>query len=168
MKKLIILFLSLMLAGPEFTCMQAQQIHASVNASGGNATGSGGSVSYSVGQVFYTTASGTNASVSEGVQQPYEISVFTGLKDNTAIDLLYTVYPNPTSGKLTLKLDATTLPDVKSMIYQLYDVNGKLIRSDQLKEKETSIEMSDLTTSSYYLRIIKSKKVIKTFKITKN
>ena len=168
MKKLIILFLSLMLAGPAFTYMQAQQLHASVNSSGGNATGSGGSVSYSVGQVFYTTVSGTNASVSEGVQQPYEISVFTGLKDNTAIDLLYTVYPNPTSGKLTLKLDATTLPDVKSMIYQLYDVNGKLIRSDQLKEKETSIEMSDLNTSSYYLRIIKSKKVIKTFKITKN
>ena len=168
MKKLIILFISLMLALPALTYMQAQQIHASVNASGGNATGSGGSVSYSVGQVFYTTASGTNASVSEGVQQPYEISVFTGLKDNTAIDLLYTVYPNPTSGKLTLKLDATTLPDVKSMIYQLYDVNGKLIRSDQLKEKETSIEMSDLTTSSYYLRIIKSKKVIKTFKIIKN
>ena len=168
MKKLIILFISLMLALPALTYMQAQQIHASVNASGGNATGSGGSVSYSVGQVFYTTASGTNASVSEGVQQPYEISVFTGLKDNTAIDLLYTVYPNPTSGKLTLKLDATTLPDVKSMIYQLYDVNGKLIRSDQLKEKETSIEMSDLNTSSYYLRIIKSKKVIKTFKIIKN
>ena len=168
MKKNAFLILSLLLAGPALTCMQAQQIHASVNASGRNATGSGGSVSYSVGQVFYTTASGTNASVSEGVQQPYEISVFTGLKDNTAIDLLYTVYPNPTSGKLTLKLDATTLPDVKSMIYQLYDVNGKLIRSDQLKEKETSIEMSDLTTSSYYLRIIKSKKVIKTFKITKN
>ena len=168
MKKNVLLFLSLLLIGPALTCMQAQQIHASVNASGGNATGSGGSVSYSVGQVFYTTASGTNASVSEGVQQPYEISVFTGLKDNTAIDLLYTVYPNPTSGKLTLKLDATTLPDIKSIIYQLYDVNGKLIRNDQLKEKETSIEMSDLNTSSYYLRIKKSKKVIKTFKIIKN
>ena len=168
MKKNAFLILSLLLAGPALTCMQAQQIHASVNASGGNATGSGGSVSYSVGQVFYTTASGTSASVSEGVQQPYEISVFTGLKDNTAIDLVYAVYPNPTSGKLTLKLDASSISDTKSMIYQLYDLNGKLIRSDQLKEKETNIEMSDLTTSSYYLRIIKSKKVIKTFKIIKN
>ena len=168
MKKLVILFLSLLLAGPGLTCIHAQQRHASVNAAGGNASGSGGSVSYSVGQVFYTTVSGTNASVSEGVQQPYEISVFTGLKDNAAIDLLYAVYPNPTVGKLTLKLDDSTMPDIKSMIYQLYDVNGKLIRSNQLKEKETSIEMSDLTTSSYYLRIIKNKKVIKTFKIIKN
>lgn len=167
MKKIFILFLSLLLAGPALTCMQAQQVHASVNASGGDASGTGGSVSYSVGQVFYTTASGTNASVSEGVQQPYEISVFTGLKDNAAIDLLYAVYPNPTSGKLTLKLYASTIPDIKSMIYQLYDVNGKMIRSDQLKEKETSIEMSDLTSSAYYLRIIKNKKVIKTFKIIK-
>ena len=168
MKKSVFLFLSLLAAGPALICMQAQQIHASVNASGGNASGSGGSVSYSVGQVFYTTVSGASASVSEGVQQPYEISVFTGLKDNAAIDLTHAVYPNPTGGKLTLKMDATTMPDIKSMIYQLYDVNGKLIRSDQLKEKETSIEMSDLTSSSYFLRILKNKKVIKTFKIIKN
>ncbi len=40
-------------------------------ASGGNATGSGGSVSYSVGQVVYTTNIGTTGSVAQGVQQAY-------------------------------------------------------------------------------------------------
>ena len=168
MKKNALLFLSLLLAGPALTGMQAQQIHASVNAAGGNASGSGGSVSYSVGQVFYTTASGTSASVSEGIQQPFEISIFTGLKDNAAIDLVYAVYPNPTSGKLTLKLNVSSISDIKSMSFQLFDVNGKLIRSDLLKDKETGIEMSDLTPSSYYLRIIANKKIIKTFKIIKN
>lgn len=42
-------------------------------ASGGNATGSGGSVSYSVGQVFYTTNSGSNGKVSQGVQQVFDL-----------------------------------------------------------------------------------------------
>ena len=104
MKKLIILFISLMLALPALSYMQAQQIHASVNAAGGNASGTGGSVSYSVGQLFFTTAFGTYGSVSEGVQQPFEISVLSGVEDITGIDLYYSVYPNPTIGKLTLNL----------------------------------------------------------------
>jgi hypothetical protein len=41
----------------------------SVNGSGGDATGTGGTSSYSIGQVVYTTATGTNGSVAQGVQQ---------------------------------------------------------------------------------------------------
>ena len=167
MKKLIILFLSLMLAGPALTYLQAQQIHASVNTSGGNASGTGGSVSYSVGQVFNTTAFGTNGSVSEGVQQPFEISVLSGM-DITGIDLYYAVYPNPTSGKLTLKLDASTTPDIRSMRYQLYDVNGKMLQNDRLTEYETSIEMSNFNSATYFLKVTKNNKEVKLFKIIKN
>lgn len=104
MKKLIILFLSLIALAPALTYIQGQQAHASVNATGGNANSANGSVSYSVGQVFYTTAFSTKGSISEGVQQPFEISVLSGLEDVAGIDLCYSVYPNPTSGKLTLKL----------------------------------------------------------------
>lgn len=167
MKKLIILFLSLMLAGPALTYLQAQQIHASVNTSGGNASGTGGSVSYSVGQVFNTTAFGSNGSVSEGVQQPFEISVLSGV-DITGIDLYYAVYPNPTSGKLTLKLDASTTTNIQSMSYQLYDVNGKMLRNDRLKEFETSIDMSDFVSATYFLKVTNINKEVKLFKIIKN
>jgi hypothetical protein len=47
----------------------------SPTSTGGDATGAGGSSSYSVGQVVYTTATGINGSVAQGVQQAYEISV---------------------------------------------------------------------------------------------
>ena len=77
------LFLSLMLAGPALTYIQGQEAHASVNATGGNANSANGSVSYSVGQVFYTTAFSTNGSISEGVQQPFEISVLSDLISST-------------------------------------------------------------------------------------
>ena len=52
-------------------------LHAQENttAAGGEATGSGGTASYSVGQVVYTTVTGTNGSVAQGVQHPYEISI---------------------------------------------------------------------------------------------
>ena len=165
MKKLIVLIISMLLPSLGFTYMQAQQLHASVNAAGGNATGAGGSASYSVGQVFFTTVSGTTASVSEGVQQPFEISVFTGVKDIKAIDLYYAVYPNPTRGKLTLKIDNF---EPNAFTYQLNDVNGKLLRSEKLTEKETAIVMSELKSGGYFLKVTNSKKEVKTFKIIKH
>ena len=39
-----------------------------------------------VGQVVYITSTGINGSVAQGVQQPYEISVITGVNE-TAINL---------------------------------------------------------------------------------
>jgi len=70
---------ALLLFGLGLTGLQAQE---SVNAAGGNASGSGGTVSYTVGQVVYTTKTGTNGSVAEGVQQAYEISDPTGEVSN--------------------------------------------------------------------------------------
>ena len=58
--------------------LQAQE---STQTSGGEATGEGGTVNYTVGQVAYDTHTGTTGSVAEGVQQPYEISVVIGIED---------------------------------------------------------------------------------------
>ena len=46
-----------------FNKIQAQQ---AALASGGNATGSGGRAGYSIGQIDYITATGSNGSVSQG------------------------------------------------------------------------------------------------------
>ncbi|MBP1663704.1 MAG: Protein of unknown function precursor [Bacteroidetes bacterium] len=154
-----------MLAAPALTCIQGQQIHTSLNASGGNTGSASGSVSYSVGQVFYTTAFSTNGSVAEGVQQPFEISVLSGLEDVSGIDLFYSVYPNPTSGKLTLKIEKI---ETNQFAYQLFDVNGKMLRNDRLKESETNIEMFEFISSTYFLKVTKDKKEVKLFKIIKN
>ena len=51
-----------------------------INVTGANASGSGGSASYTVGQMVYQTNTGTNGSVAEGVQQPYEISIVTAIE----------------------------------------------------------------------------------------
>ncbi|MFM2191538.1 MAG: hypothetical protein RLZZ118_495, partial [Bacteroidota bacterium] len=57
--------LTLLLLGFVLTA-QAQQ---ATTATGGDATGSGGSAAYSVGQIVYTTHTGTTGSVAQGVQQ---------------------------------------------------------------------------------------------------
>lgn len=136
----------------------------SVNASGQNATGSGGSVSYSVGQIVYTTNSGTNGSVAQGVQQPYEISVVLGI-EHLEINLAMTVSPNPTTNFVTLKVANY---EFESLTYQLYDLNGKQFFSGQTNTEETQIPIGNLPSAIYFLKVTNKNKVIKTFKILKN
>ena len=57
-----------------------------VAAVGGESTGTGGTVSYTVGQIIYTTNIGANGSLAQGVQQPYEISTTLGINE-TSINL---------------------------------------------------------------------------------
>jgi len=44
------------------------QVHQSLNSGGGNASGTNGSVSYTIGQVFYTTTSGASGTEASGIQ----------------------------------------------------------------------------------------------------
>ena len=153
---------AVLLLGFGLTGVQAQE---SVNATGGNASDSGGSVSYSVGQVVYTTNTGTTGSVAQGVQQPYEISVVTGLEEATGINLSVSAYPNPTTDYLTLRIGEF---DISNLSYQLYDMNGKLIQSEKIIGNQTSIVMSNLVPANYFVKVIEGDKEIKTFKIIKN
>jgi Secretion system C-terminal sorting domain len=131
---------------------------------GGDATGTGGKVSYSVGQIAYTYASGANGSVSQGVQQPFEISTLDN-NDFPSITLEMSVSPNPTTNNVTLKIaDFST----ESLSYQLFDISGKQIRKEQILISETSIKMENLNAAIYFLSVFNQNKKIKTFKINKN
>ena len=153
---------ALLFLGLGLTGLQAQT---SVNATGGNASGSGGSASYSVGQLAYTTNTGTNGSVSEGVQQPFEISVVTGIEEAKGINLSVTAYPNPTTDYLTLSIADF---DASKLSYQLYDMNGKLLQNEKITGNQTNIVMSNLVPATYFVKVIQGNKEFKTFKIIKN
>ncbi|MDD4385775.1 MAG: T9SS type A sorting domain-containing protein [Bacteroidales bacterium] len=142
--------------------VQAQE---SINATGGDASGSGGSASYSVGQMVYTTNAGTNGSVAQGVQQPFEISVVVGIEETHGIQLSVSAYPNPTTGYLELKVENEKLKDLS---YQLYDMQGKLLQNEKITGNPTRIVMSNLVPATYFVKVIQDNKEVKTFKIIKN
>ena len=79
-----------------FLLMGTIQLYAqeAVATTGGNSVGSNGSVSYTVGQVAYTTPTGSTGSVAQGVQQPFEIFTLTGA-EFTSITVNAVAYPNP-------------------------------------------------------------------------
>lgn len=151
-----IIFLFIMNLG-----LTAQQVNLPA---GGEATGSGGTVSYSVGQVFYHTQIETAGSVAEGVQQPYEISIITtNISAENGYELQ--VYPNPTSHFLTLKTGE--VPGIKTNC-QVFNGEGKLVMNFELLDLETQIDFSTCKPGTYYLIVREKSLVISTFKIIKN
>jgi len=156
---------AVLLLGLGLTGLQAQE---SVPATGGNASGSGGSASYSVGQLVYTTNTGSNGSSAQGVQQPYEISVVTKIKKDDEIKLLFSANPNPTNGKLLLVYEDNNKLRDELISFKLIDINGVLIKNEIIYDTQTNIDMSNLSRAIYFLQIIKNKEVIKSFKIIKN
>lgn len=125
-----------------------------IPATGGEASGSGGSAGYSIGQVVYTTNTGTNGSVAQGVQQPYEISVVNGIEPAKDINLICTIYPNPTTDFLILKIEGEVQTQY---IASLYDINGKLIENKKLTGNETTIPMVNLVPATYFLKVMQVK-----------
>ncbi len=134
----------------------------SISPAGGEATGAGGSSSYSVGQVVYTTNIGTNGSITQGVQQQYIISITTGVNE-TAINLEVSVYPNPTTNYLTLKVE-----NPENLSFQLFDLQGVMVEYNKVRENTTTVEMKNLASAIYFLKVIQKNKVVKSFKIIKN
>ena len=148
-----------------FTGLSLLHAQVTVPAAGGNASGSGGSVSYTVGQPGYTTITGANGSVAMGVQQPYEISVIISIKEAEGISLHCSVYPNPATDILVLKIGNF---DNGHLYYKLFDITGKIIENKKIESAETTISTANFKPSTYLLKVLDHNKEVKTFKIVKN
>ena len=132
--------------------------------SGGDVIGSGGSFAFSIGQVVYTTNTGSTGSVAQGVQHAFEI--FTvGIKE-TELNFSLTAYPNPTTETLTLQISEY---NDEKLAYQLFDMQGKQISNVQVTAQQTQINMNGLPSATYFIYIVNQEnKKVQSFKIIKN
>ena len=140
---------------------QAQE---SANASGGDATGSGGTIAYSIGQVVYTTYTGSSGSVAQGVQHAYEI--FTVDIEETTLSISLIAFPNPTADNLTLQISDF---NKEKLTYQFYNIGGKLLSNGQVTGQQTEINTSSLPPATYFINVLNQEdKKVQSFKIIKN
>ncbi len=144
-----------------YFCIYSQE--SSVTA-GGEASGAGGSASYSIGQVFYITNFSESHSEAQGVQQPYEISVVAGI-GQIEKNINLSAFPNPTNDFLTLLIEDNYKDNYE---FKLFDIQGKLISSRKIYNEETQIDMQGFPQAVYFLSVLQNKREIKTFKIIKN
>jgi hypothetical protein len=130
---------------------------------GATAIGTNGSLTYTIGQINYQTNNGSNGTISQGVQQAFEI-VTLSTDDIPQIQLIAIVYPNPTVQNVTLFIKEY---DLTNLNYQLFDIQGRIISNGKITQNETEIEMTSLASAQYFLKISDSNIEIKTFKIIK-
>jgi hypothetical protein len=139
---------------------QAQQ---SVNAAGGDATGDGGSVSYTIGQIDFTCYEGAGGTVNQGVQQLNELSDY--LSNNfPTLNLEMVIYPNPTTDLINLKIENY---ESDYLSYALFDMQGRQVSTNKITQDETQIQMKNLASAVYLLNVFDKNKTLKTFKIIK-
>jgi hypothetical protein len=136
----------------------------STNASGGDGTGSGGSVAYSVGLVVYTTNSNSAGSAAHGVQHAYEIGP-VGINESE-LKISLTVFPNPSSDNLTLHIGEY---NNEELMFQLFDMQGKLLNNGRIVAQQTQINMKALPQATYLMQVLNQEnRKIQSFKIVKH
>jgi hypothetical protein len=131
---------------------------------GGDGTGSGGSVAYSIGQILFSGSSGASGEVHHGVQIPFEILVDYNSAEFEKLGISLSTYPNPVKDILILKVESLVWTD---LIFQMYNSEGKIFLSDELLGTEMNIDMSHFAPGVYFLQVNMAKDAVRTFKIIK-
>ena len=139
--------------------LKAQNIYVT---SGGDISESTGSISFSIGQTFYSTIANSNYIIEEGILHCYEIdSLASGLSANTE-NIHFNVFPNPTADYINIKYNGS-----KSYLYQLINLLGEHVSSGIINEGINRVNFNVLA-STYILNIVSDKKIIKSYKIVKS
>jgi hypothetical protein len=137
-------------------------------ASGEDAVGGSGSVTYSIGQVFYTYMGESIYNVSQGIQQGDLSHATLSSEENpveTKTEII--IFPNPTTDYININMQGYQSTNQQSS-YQLYDLQGRLLKQDKVMQSETQINVTDLRAAIYLLQVYSDSKILKTFKIVKN
>lgn len=97
----------------------------------------------------------------DGSEQPFDkvVSVKLGFDDNSVV-----AFPNPTTKYVTVNAGTA---DYKTIKYELFDVSGKKVLSENAKAAEQELSLGSLPASIYYLRISKNNELQKTVKLIK-
>ena len=143
----------------------ALMAQADIVPAGGTATGSGGSVTYTIGQTAVKQADGNGRYIIEGVQQPYEIQT-VGVNNYPGITLDATVFPNPTRHAVRLRIANYAIP-ADGLTARLYDANGQMLRLFEVTSMESEIDLEQYPSAAYQLCVSDNKTLLKTFKIVK-
>ncbi len=137
----------------------AQEVVATAGSTLVNATGS---ISYTIGEGVAQTLTKGDKTITQGFHQTtMSVTMVSELKD---LDFSISVFPNPTSDVLTLKL---TKENVSGLQYLIFDINGKLISQKNLESNETNVSVGQLAEGFYIIKVQAGTKELKTFKIIK-
>ncbi|MCC6369492.1 MAG: T9SS type A sorting domain-containing protein [Bacteroidia bacterium] len=108
------------------------------------------------------TLTGTNANGCQGTANlVVSVDACTGLNNATANENKIQVYPNPTSGQVTVEFNNTL-----NKTYTLSDISGRVISGGNTSEGSVALDLSTLANGIYFVKV-ETNQSVKVVKIVK-
>lgn len=125
---------------------------------GGITEGEDGSVSFSIGQVFYTWDEGSQC---QGVQQPFELWEPNGIGDSLLSTWQCTVFPLPAREKVWIRFHSPGKP--VDAIAILRDISGEILLTTRIHAELTEIPLETGYSGLFFLTFSDHSGLNKTF-----
>lgn len=148
-------------------CWQPASAQQSVSSAGGNGSGTGGSISYTIGQIDYLTITASTGSAAQGVQQPFEIFQYVAVEEPDPETMGWLVFPNPFENQLIIKSQNTELSGSDLYTFQIFDISGKILIRGELQGITTTLLLTGWSPGVYMLRISATSETDRLFCIIK-
>ncbi len=129
-------------------------------------TSSSASISASITPFIFEVDTSAVILLSASVQQAYEIStdIISESPLVNQVKLSCAAYPNPTTNYLILDIGEEQEVGIS---YQLYDLNGVLLKEKLITAIHSVISMKEYHSSIYILKVIESNKIVQSFRVIK-
>jgi hypothetical protein len=168
MKNTILLLTMFTLVQTSFSQKISRQV---ISSSGGEARTSKTIISYTIGEPVVTTYETNTNTLTQGFQQG-NITVEKNIEStyvNPELNITdyknVSLFPNPTKGLITLNMSGMDL--LSDYSYNLFDMEGRLIKTGITQSEQTQIDISSVSSGCYILVVNGSNKAIKEFKVIK-
>lgn len=144
--------------------VNGQSISPQIFGSAGNYYAVGGnSLSFTIGEALTTTLTNSNYKITQGFQQPSYMATAISEVENPIYDL--SIYPNPANNVITILNNGNSFANNTQLF--LIDVLGRKLIEQQLNNKQTLIDLQQLTAGTYFIVIDENGFDSFTHKITK-
>ena len=117
--------------------------------SGGEGTSGTSRLTWTIGEPMIETISSGGPTLTQGFQQPWA-DIHTDVPLATEPGSGIAVYPNPTRHFVHVVYAEAPLGDR----YELRNALGQLLMQDRVQGSTTDLDMTDLASGSYYLRLL--------------
>ena len=137
--------------------IEAQEV---ISTQGDSYTNGGNTIDFTIGEpIIETVSDGTN-DLTQGFHQTLLTVVSV---EDLAVDFVVNIFPNPTAEFVNLKIEK-----FNGMTIRLFDLTGKELQQETLRQSTTQISVTDYPKGTYLLTLINNENnKIKTYKIIK-
>ena len=133
-----------------------------VSSSGDSFNNTSYQLDWSIGECITQTQSAGDYVITQGFHQ--NSYVITSVEDLRA-DINMSVYPNPTSDFISLKVESSKVEDLQ---YTITDFSGKVLQTENFAGDIEQINFTNYAVGTYFISVTENNQLIKSFKIIKN